>query len=110
MFSASSLRKLGYQGHHIIPREITKKDLSSISDPALRESFKNAKDLILNSGFNIETIQNMIFLPDGREGTVGHASRPVHRGPHPQYTEEIADSLSAVYLKSIYQEWSTQQQ
>jgi len=110
MLSASSLRKLGYQGHHIIPREITKKDLSSIPDPVLRESFKNAKDLISGSGFNIETIQNMIFLPDGREGTFGHESRPVHRGPHPEYTKNIAVSLSEVYLESIDQEWSSQKQ
>jgi ankyrin repeat protein len=90
-----SLRQQGFQGHHLVPKELgdNKRDFSH------KPFFQNAQKFIQETGFDIRSQGNCMFLPDGKKNTDGHDNRSLHRGGHAQYTKDVAQQLSKEYKK-----------
>ena len=51
---AQTLRALGYQGHHIIPKELVNERSKNADDTA----FVNARMLLQESGFDIQSVRD----------------------------------------------------
>lgn len=85
----------GYQLHHIIPK--------SLFDGA------NPHDIFKLSGYDVNDIRNLIYLPTSRDN---HPTRSVHRGYngiHAQYNRDIREELTRLQRIGKRKKWTSQQ-
>lgn len=83
-YNTDKMRRAGYQKHHLIPIEV-------YSSPIFERLFAQIRAL----GFDPRDFStNGIWLP-GTEETAVKSGLPLHRGPHPQYSMLVRESIDA---------------
>ncbi|MBE1555924.1 RHS repeat-associated core domain-containing protein [Sporosarcina limicola] len=85
----------GYQLHHIIPKSLF--------------NGANPHDIFKLSGYDVNNIRNLIYLPTSRDN---HPTRSVHRGFtsfHYKYNEDIRAELTVLVDKGKEEKWTSQQ-
>jgi hypothetical protein len=80
-------QKFGYQRHHLIPVNV-------IHSHAFAKLFA----LISGAGFNPHCFSNNGFSLPSTEIEAARTGLPLHRGPHRQYDDLIAQCLNVIWL------------
>lgn len=78
----------GYQRHHVIPVNIMR-----------RRSFARLFDVIAIAGFNPHCFLNNGYLLPATDEMSAETGLPLHRGPHRQYDDLIAECLDQIWLQ-----------
>lgn len=88
---ANQARFHPWQAHHLIPFA------------AIRDLPRLSQFAIGNSGWKMDSIENLVVLPGDEiayQGILNMGVLPYHRGPHPRYNEEVAQLLVGLGVKA----------
>jgi A nuclease family of the HNH/ENDO VII superfamily with conserved AHH len=77
----------GYQRHHLIPVNIMRS-----------AAFAKLFGLIAHAGFNPHCFLNNGFLLPATENESEQTGLPLHRGPHREYDELVAERLNIIWV------------
>ena len=91
-----------FNDHHIVPKQLYENPKTA--------SQREVSSFLQDAGYSRAALnESTVRLPTGRSGFERRDSSSIHRGSHPEYTQQVENKLDKLSYISEKYEWSQQQ-